>query len=102
METKKFAEQLEQLEAKASADEAFNNAADARAEYRKKQNEEAQAGGGMVEAQYWHWHREMKDRVSKRPSSAPAARSTGVESASSMAQKKKQENMRWDQAIGSE
>lgn len=102
MEAKKVAEQRQQLEAKAAADEAFNNAADARAEDRRKRDEEAQAGGGLAEAQYWHWHREMKERVSKRPSSAPAARSSGVESASSMAQKKKLENLRWDKAIGSE
>lgn len=96
------AEKLEKLKEKKAADAVFNNALQARYEERRQRKEEAQEQSGAAAAQYWRWLQGMKTNVAKRPSSAPAARSSGVESASSMAQRKKQESMRIQKCMSSE
>merc|ERR1712139_762329 len=64
------------------------------AEHRRQKKQE--------EEKYWRWLKGMKDEVAKRPCSAPPARSSGAESASSMAFKRSMETRREWQAIGSE
>lgn len=94
MAARKQAEQLEMLEAKASADESYKAAAEEREEARRQHDAEYVQQVRQEEAQYWKWHTQMKERVKQRPSSAPAARSSGVESPAAMAQKKKADSIR--------
>jgi hypothetical protein len=82
----------QQVEEKLKADEAFNQANEARDQERIRRDAEIQARVVQQSEEYWNWLRNMKEEVAKRPHSAPAARASGVESASSMAAKKKREN----------
>lgn len=102
MKAAKEREKREVVEAKAEADAQFNAAAGAAEEARKKRDAEIRSAVRQTEDKYWKWHSDMKARVAQRPSSAPAARDSGVECAASMAARKKAEWSRTYREIGQE
>jgi len=84
----------EKLEAKMKGDEQFAKSGAAQEEDRKKRDAAIQESVRLTQAEYWKWLGEMKKEVATRPSSAPAAVPSGVASASSLADKKRQESIR--------
>lgn len=81
------------LKAKRTADAAFEQENEEQARIRAARDAEIQADVAQQSAKYWAWLRDMKKEVASRPSSAPPARITDVESAASMAKKKQQESV---------
>lgn len=102
LKAKMEAEKFEELEAKMAADAAFNDGALVRDEERRQRDADMKRGKREQETQFWREHQGMKDRVAKRPNSAPPGRSSGVESATSMAQRKKSEMVRIQKTMSAE
>jgi len=92
----------EKLEAKMSADEAFNNANASREHDREKRDAEIVEKVRAQQAEYWSWLKGMKDEVAKRPNSAPIATISGAQSATSLADKKRQESTKALRAMRAE
>lgn len=95
-------EQMEKVKQKAAADELYNQDQLAREEKIKQKYQEQNKQKKQKENEYWRWHRQMKERVSQRPCSAPPPKNSGVESASSMSHRKAQETQRINREISSE
>jgi hypothetical protein len=81
------------LKAKRAADAAFNQEAEEQERLRAERDAEIQAEVAQQSTKYWSWLREMKKEVATRPSSAPPARKSDVESPTSMAKKKQKESI---------
>lgn len=102
LKMKMEADKLEDAAAKAQADADFDVAAQGRNEQRRQRDAEMNQEAKGQESQFWIRHQEMKDRVSKRPNSAPPGRSSGVESAASMAEKKRHDMVRIQKTMSAE
>jgi len=100
---KKEREKQEELEKKQLADIAFNQAADARFEERMQKAAEFRNEFKQRGKKYWQTELpQMKSKAALRPSSCPAPVSSGVESAASMAQRRKQESIRIQKTMSAE
>jgi len=90
----KHSEELrEKLKEKQMADAAFEQDAEEQTLLRAERDADIQAEVAQVSTKYWSWLRDMKKEVASRPSSAPPARKSEVESAATMAKKKQQESI---------
>lgn len=81
------------LKAKRIADAEFDQEALEHERLRAERDAEIHAEVAQQSTKYWMWLREMKKEVASRPSSAPPAQTSGVESPASMARKKQQESI---------